>query len=82
MNGRCVFLKLSALAVAAGAWLPIGVARLRAQPSRWARRYPGWFAADPVGPRSRAPVRCRLAPDQALQARGGEPTVPQRRKDG
>jgi hypothetical protein len=82
-------LKVSALAGAAAAWLPVGAARLCAQPSRGGGpgavrpgltgpvpgpvgRHPGWFAADRVGPRSRAPpIRRQLVPDQSLQAKGG-----------
>jgi len=81
-------LKVSALADAAAAWLPVGVARLRARPSpsggsgavrpgltravpRPAGRHLGWFAADRVGPRSRAPpLRRHLVPDPSLQAEG------------
>lgn len=52
-------LKVSALAGAAAARLPIGV--------------PGWFAADPVGPAVPClRISRNLVPDQALQAERAE----------
>ena len=83
--------KVSALAGAAASWLPIGVAGcarpslgggpgavrpgLTGSVPGPTERHPGWFVADPVGRRSRAPrIRRHLVPDQALQAEGAGKT--------